>query len=244
MRLHRASCAVLLLGPLSNHGQLFKPDPARIPERVSVNWLDTKVQPVLPPRVLASGLSGTVVLHVIIAADGHVETVDPLSGPIDLYRPFVQAVKQWTYSPYVWNGRKLRVDTLVTLTLSKGAMEPFEPQSAGMPGAGLYAPIAPQAPSPQRVRVSSGVMAGQLVHKEWPVYPPIAKEESISGATVLHVLIGKDGKVLSVTPVSGPQVVRSAAMEAVRHWEYKPFLLNGQAVEVETTVTLNIDFGG
>jgi protein TonB len=92
-------------------------------------------------------------------------------------------------------------------------------------------------------RISSGVMAGQIVSKVNPVYPQEAKERGIQGAVVLHVIIGKDGTVQDLAVISGPEQLQASAIEAVRQWVYKPYLLNGEPQEVDTTITVNYSLG-
>lgn len=87
-----------------------------------------------------------------------------------------------------------------------------------------------------RVRMDGNVMKTMLKRKVQPQYPRTARQSHISGDVRLLVIIGTDGKVLSVTPQSGPQELVPGSVEAVRQWEYKPVLLNGKAMEVETTV--------
>ncbi len=87
-------------------------------------------------------------------------------------------------------------------------------------------------------RVSGGVMAGQVLTKVNPIYPPDAKAEKIEGAVVLQAIIGRDGVVENLQVVSGPEKLRACSLDAVRQWTYKPFLLNGEPVEVETTITV------
>jgi protein TonB len=94
------------------------------------------------------------------------------------------------------------------------------------------------------VRVSSGVVAGMALSQPKPVYPPIAKAAHVSGAVVLHALISKTGSIQNLQVVSGPEMLRAAALDAVRNWKYKPYVLNGEATEVETTITVNFNFGG
>jgi protein TonB len=93
-------------------------------------------------------------------------------------------------------------------------------------------------------RVSAGVVAGLIISKTTPVYPPIAKAAHVSGTVVLHALISKTGTIDNLTVVSGPEMLRAAALDAVRTWRYKPYLLNGEPTEVDTTVTVNFNFGG
>jgi protein TonB len=100
------------------------------------------------------------------------------------------------------------------------------------------------APQKGPMRVSSGVISGLAISQPKPVYPPIARAAHVSGAVVLHAVISKTGTVTNLTVVSGPQMLQSAALDAVRNWRYKPYLLNGEPTEVETTVTVNFNFGG
>jgi TonB family protein len=86
-------------------------------------------------------------------------------------------------------------------------------------------------------------MAGQVLTRVNPVYPVEAKEAGVSGSVVLSAVIGKDGVVEHLEVVAGPEPLRASALDAVRQWTYKPFLLNGQPTEVETTVTVNYSLG-
>jgi TonB family protein len=93
--------------------------------------------------------------------------------------------------------------------------------------------------APQRVRVVDTVMSAQIVTKVAPVYPPLARQARIQGAVVLKVQISKSGDVENLQLVSGHPILAPAAVEAVKRWKYKPFLLNGEPVEVETNVSVN-----
>lgn len=95
------------------------------------------------------------------------------------------------------------------------------------------------ADPPQKIRVGGNVQAANLISKVNPVYPPEAKQAGTEGTVRLAVDIGPDGKVQSVNAQSGPDVLVQAAVEAVRQWTYKPTLLNGEPVEVLTTVDVN-----
>jgi protein TonB len=102
---------------------------------------------------------------------------------------------------------------------------------------GNYMPSKP--PSPQRVRVSQGVTQGLLVKKVEPQYPPIARQARVQGSVVLQALIAKDGSIQHLQATSGSPLLVSAAIQAVQQWKYKPYVLNGQPVEIETTITVN-----
>jgi periplasmic protein TonB len=106
-------------------------------------------------------------------------------------------------------------------------------------------PVAvPKVATPQRVRVSQGVSQGLLVHRVNPAYPPLAKQARIQGQVVLHAVIGKDGSIQNLTLVSGHPMLAPAAIEAVKQWKYKPYLLNGEPVEVDTEVLVNFTLSG
>ncbi|HVP43106.1 MAG TPA: TonB family protein [Terriglobales bacterium] len=102
----------------------------------------------------------------------------------------------------------------------------------------------PKVATPQRVRVSSGVQAGNLINKVQPVYPQIAKNARIQGQVILQAVISKAGVVENLRAVSGHPMLIPAAVEAVKQWRYKPYFLNGEPVEVETTIQVNFTLGG
>jgi periplasmic protein TonB len=110
-------------------------------------------------------------------------------------------------------------------------------------GVGSNLPPPPKA-APSRIRVGGNVQAASLVHQMMPVYPPIAKTAHISGTVVLHAIIGKDGAVQNLEYVSGPPLLMKSAMDAVRQWRYKPTMLNGDPVEVDTTISVVFSLGG
>jgi protein TonB len=87
-------------------------------------------------------------------------------------------------------------------------------------------------------------MAGNLLEKTTPQYPAIAKAARIQGTVVLQATIAKNGSIQNLRVVSGPPMLQQAALDAVRSWRYKPYLLNGDPVEVETTVNVVFNLGG
>ena len=95
-----------------------------------------------------------------------------------------------------------------------------------------------------KMRVSEGVSAGMLLNEMRPVYPPIALAAGVSGIVVVTATIDKMGRIVGAQAVSGPMMLRGAALDAVRAARYRPYLLNGEAVEVETTVSVNFRRAG
>jgi periplasmic protein TonB len=110
----------------------------------------------------------------------------------------------------------------------------------------LSRPVAVPKPVaiPQRVRVSQGVTRGLLIRQVQPTYPVLAKEARIQGQVVLTAIIAKDGTIQKLQVVSGHPMLVPAAINAVKQWRYKPYLLSGQPVEVVTTITVNFNLGG
>jgi len=104
--------------------------------------------------------------------------------------------------------------------------------------------IAPKIATPTRVRVSSGVVSGLLLRKVQPTYPPLARAARIQGVVILQAQISKDGNIENLQLISGHPMLAPAAIEAVKQWKYKPYLLNGEPVEVETQVQVNFSLAG
>jgi TonB family protein len=88
-------------------------------------------------------------------------------------------------------------------------------------------------------RITSQLSEGQLVNRVEPVYPHIAAISGIQGEVKLHAIIARDGRIQSLSAVSGHPLLVRAALEAVEQWRYRPYVLNGEAVEVETLITVN-----
>jgi protein TonB len=83
-----------------------------------------------------------------------------------------------------------------------------------------------------------------LLEKTQPFYPPIAKAARVSGTVVLQVTISETGLIESPRVVSGPAMLQQAALDAVKNWRYRPYLLNNEPVKVETTVNVIFALGG
>jgi len=91
---------------------------------------------------------------------------------------------------------------------------------------------------PKRIRISEGVTSGLLIHRVEPTYPALAKAARISGSVVLKAIIDREGKIQDLQLVSGHPMLAPAAIDAVKQWHFRPYLLNGQPIEVETTINV------
>jgi periplasmic protein TonB len=108
-------------------------------------------------------------------------------------------------------------------------------------------PVLAKTPEPtpiRRIRVASRVAEANLIHDVAPQYPPEAGRARIEGAVVLMAVIGKDGSVQDVRVESGLPLLAQAAIDAVRQWRYRPYLLNGEPVEVDSRITINFTLSG
>ena len=102
----------------------------------------------------------------------------------------------------------------------------------------------PVRPTVARPPMISHMMEGNLIHKIQPDYPPLARQARIQGNVVLHAIIDKDGRVGELQVISGHPLLVQSALEAVKNWRYQPTQLNGEPVEVDTTITVSFVLGG
>src|SRR5208282_3664003 len=104
------------------------------------------------------------------------------------------------------------------------------------------APVLAKSPVPtpvKRMRIASRVAEANLIHDVAPQYPPEAGRARIEGAVVLMAVIGKDGSVEDVRVESGLPILAQAAIDAVKQWRYRPYLLNGEPIEIDSRITIN-----
>jgi len=229
------------------------PHHVRVSEGVMRSLRTENVTPTYPPLALQAKVEGLVTFTVQISPSGQVESISLMSGHPMLAPAAIEAVKQWKYKPYLLNGEPVEVETTVrllfTVSRDQGYLVGDAPLDA-LPQGGIIGgvigtqvttppPGTPAPAMPHRIRVSSGVAAGLLKAKVNPVYPPEARDQHIQGVVVLAVKIDNEGNVYDVELISGHPLLAEAAIDAVRQWKYKPYLLNGEPVEVETQVQVN-----
>lgn len=107
----------------------------------------------------------------------------------------------------------------------------------------VFAPIGKVSPAPVQ-RLQSLVLAGKRIGGEDPHYPPLAKAQRIQGMVMLDAKITKAGTIGDLSVVSGPKELQKSAFDAVKTWKYKPYLLNGQPVDVRTEINVIYTMGG
>ncbi len=101
----------------------------------------------------------------------------------------------------------------------------------------------PAEAKPIRVKMGPSIVASSLLVYSRPPYPQEAKDKKVQGKVKIHLIIGTDGKVMEATAISGDSLLAQSAIEAVRRWTYRPTLLNGQAVEVDSEVEVTYKLG-
>jgi periplasmic protein TonB len=109
---------------------------------------------------------------------------------------------------------------------------------------GAAPPPPPPPPKISRTKVGGQVQEAKIIARPNPVYPPLARQARIQGKVQLHAIIDKDGRVGELQVVSGHPLLVKAALDAVQNWRYQPTILNGEPVEVDTTIDVNFVLGG
>jgi protein TonB len=113
----------------------------------------------------------------------------------------------------------------------------------GLGRANQAIPAPPPTPTIRAFRTST-ILEGSLIRRVQPVYPPIARTAHVQGSVVLAALIGKEGTIENLRLISGHPMLSQAAIAAVSQWRYRPYILNGEAIEVETQITVNFILSG
>ena len=201
-------------------------------------------KPSYPLAAARKELQGKVWIQLLISETGDVESADIISGDPDLARSAQEAMKKWKFKPYIHNGKPVKVNTKMPFDFAfkdKIADANVPPDSSLNPPA-LPADTAGTSGEgssgnlPQKLRVSLGVANGLKVHDVQPVYPPEARRSHIEGVVLFQATIGKDGLIHNLKVISGHPILAEAARGAVEQWRYRPYLLKGNPVEVETVI--------
>jgi TonB family protein len=242
MNRHQLSSLLLLVTLTSVAVSQAKPVLVHLSENVAQGLLMKKVAPVYPPLARQAHIQGRVILKVRISKSGDVVNLQLVSGHPILAPAAIEAVKQWKYQPYLLYGDPIEAETNVTVNFTLPDKPPVEGVVGDMLGGvpeGEKGGLAPQPVVPGRVRVPSSVEQGLVITKVPPQYPPEAKDAHIQGVVLMSVIVDKEGNVANIQLISGHPLLAPAAMDAVKQWKYKPYLLNEAPVEVETQVHVN-----
>ena len=102
---------------------------------------------------------------------------------------------------------------------------------------GLKSPEITSSEKPQ-VQVPAEAMQKLLLHRVEPTYPAEARKANLQGIIALDIVVGRDGSVVNMHALNGPEVLALAAMDALRWWKFEPYRVNGEPAVVETTVAV------
>lgn len=211
----------------------------RISEVVMRALRTERVDAVYPPEAEQARIEGQVVLNVRLNKYGEIANISLISGHPMFVRTAIEAVKQWRYKPYLVNDEPVEVETMVRLTFSPPSEQSAHGVVADTPMEADLPPGAVHPAQPGRVRVAAGVEQGLLIRRVQPLYPPDAREQHIQGTVILLAIISKEGNIDYVQLISGHPDLAAAAIDAVKQWQYRPYLLNGSPVKVETQIQVN-----
>jgi TonB family protein len=193
-------------------------------------------KPDYPFAARHDGIQGQVWLKLLISETGDVESVEVISGVPILAEAAVKASKKIKYKPYFRNGEAVKVSTKLPFDFF------FKDKVENKKTLADSSTASPD--TPDRLQVSGGVTRGMLIHSVEPVYPEQALHYRIEGSVVIRAVIRKDGRIGDLTAISGPPQLISAAVGAVEQWRYRPYLVKGEPVEVQTEVTINFKLSG
>lgn len=240
-------CTLLLLCGLFSYSPA---QDAASPEDLTLE-LVTKVDPIYPKPAEEKNLAGDVLIKVEISESGDVENALIVNGEPLLGESAVAAAKQWKFKPFTRDGKATSVSFLFPFKFKLPSKGPIivrvipstkEQKTESPSKVAQQQDAATENMKP--IHVSQNIMYAFVVQRVAPHYPDAARREKIQGSVALKVLIGVDGAVKHLEPITGPEQLRGPAMDTVRQWKYRPFILDDKAVDVETVVMVNYNIAG
>lgn len=200
------------------------------PEEYTLDLIETS-KAIYPSAAKEQTIQGQVVGMILVSESGSVSNVHFFRGDPLLTAAAEEAARKWKFKPVVKEGKPIPVVARATFNFVL-ADDVQDTQD-------VAATLDQIGPPPQRVRVSQGVSVGLLVYKVQPKYPIEARYARIQGSVVLGAVISKDGSIEGLTLISGHPMLAPAAVDSVKQWRYKPYLLMGNPVEVDTEILVN-----
>jgi TonB family protein len=226
-------CFLILLPPASVMAQTAslanapKPGTDGVYEVPASNLkkLDSSPAVEFPRELSAYEVADTVAIEVTVSTEGKVRKAKAVSGKIPVLKDAAEkTVKKWEFEPYLVNGTPVPVRTQITLNFNNTLDHYRDPNG--------------DAPVHLDEKSAKALIAKSIQ----PQYPPDARQAHIQGAVELRVIVGKDGRVHALHIITGHPLLAAAAYNAVRQWEFKPYVENGKTLPVDTneTVTFSI----
>ncbi len=250
------SCLSFVFAQASRSQSLQPPDPRLVPKPwVLHSRIIHEVIPEYPAVATEHHFQGDVFISVDVDERGKVKNASIIESRDKecpeclsaLENAAIEAVKKWEYQPTLVDGKPVPVSSWVAFRFhfdQAPSVEILTRSEESSPNV-IFGSIIrmPQNPPPTpvdpgKIRIPRAVGEEHLIHRVDPQYPQMAKIAHIQGNVVLQCMIDQQGNVATVKAISGHPILIQAALDAVKQWKYKPFLINGQAVSIETTVTV------
>jgi TonB family protein len=212
------------------------------PERIKY------VQPAYPQAAKDAHVSGIVIAEIVVDETGKVTDATLLRSIHLLDEAVLDAVKQWRYRPTMLNGQAVPVIMTVTVNfaLADGTVGVGAPARSQGLSVSFSAPVdEPTLWNGREVmKVGGAVKAPERVRYVAPVYPQEAQAARVMGIVIIQAVIDETGRVVATKVLRSIALLDDAAMDAVRQWEYTPTFLDGVAIPVLMTVTVNFTVQG
>jgi TonB family protein len=183
--------------------------------------LDSSVAVTFPRELGAYEVVDTVVIEVTVSPEGKVKKAKAVSGKVDELKAAAEkTVKKWAFEPYRINGTPVSVRTEITFNFNN-TLDRYRDPSGDLP-----------------VHLDEKTAQALVAKRVEPQYPPEARIARIQGVVELRVIVGEDSRVHALHIIKGHPILAAAAYNAVRHWEFKPYVENGKNLPVDTSVTV------
>ncbi len=218
--------------------------PVRVGGNIKPPVKTRDVKPVYPADAKAAGVQGVVILEVTIDTTGNISSGRVLRGQPMLDQAALDAVNQWQFQPTMLNN--VYVPVIMTVTVNFTLKPDTAPQA--QQGQIVYAPGQPPPPPPPPaqfvdgqapVRVGGNIKPPKKIRDVKPFYPPQAMADGVQGVIILEATIDSIGNVVKARVLKSLPALDEAAVEAVNQWQFEPTMVNGVAVPVIMTVTVN-----
>jgi len=187
------------------------------------------VDPVYPEEAKEKHIGGQVVLHAVISTNGTVENPTVVSGPQELRQSAIDAVKQWTYNPYLKNGQAVEVEKNIMLLYNL-------PDSTPVTG-----PVPPANEAANGVKqIGGGVTAPRILFETQPKYTELARTDKVQGAVLVGLVVDEQGIPQRVQVLRGVgDGLDEKAVEAVSQYKFRPSMEDGKPVAVALKIEVN-----
>lgn len=183
--------------------------------------LDASAAVEFPRQLSAYEITDTVAIDVTLSPEGRVKKAKAVSGKIEALKEAAEkTVRKWTFEPYLINGTPVPVRTEFTFNFNN-TLDRYRDLNGDVP-----------------VRLEEKTAQGLVVKRVEPVYPADARLARIQGAVELRLIVGEDGRVHALHIIKGHPMLIGAAYNAVRQWEFTPYVESGKTLPVDTNITV------